>query len=132
MDNQVKQPQTQGAIIDRMFELREARKEIARQDKDLKEEFDQLEWRLIQNLDEQESTRGGGKLATAAISESISPNIADWSIVCETAKERDMMHLFQRRLNSAAWQELMQMDGAPFPGTEPFTKRTISLTKAKN
>lgn len=123
-------PTSIGGIIDRMQLLRTERRELSARDKELKEEFDELEKRLIDTLDEQESLQGKSKTATATITESVVPNITDWDAFLKYVREFDAMHLLQRRVNSAGWNEITELDGEPPPGTEPFKKRTVSLKSA--
>jgi hypothetical protein len=122
-------PFTIGYIIDEMYRIREQRREIAKQDKDLKEHFDNLEGELIKVMDEQQTLRSGGQLASAVISTDVYPNVTDWDTVYDYIKENDAFHLLKRQINAAPWRELFEL-GTPVPGTESFTKRTVSLKGA--
>jgi len=122
-------PITIGSTIDRMFKIREQRAELAKQDKELKTEFDELEIQLIGMLDTQDAMMSRGRLASATITEDTYPTDIDWDQVIEYIRENDAFHLLQRRLNTAPWRELLEIEGAPVPGTTPYTRRTISLRK---
>jgi len=119
---------TIGYLVDRLFTVREERREIAKQDKELKDEYDRLEALLLEAMDEQQTLKSGGLTASAVISTDIHPNVTDWDRVYEYLLGTESFHLLQRRINAAPWRELYE-SGELIPGTEPFTKRTISLRK---
>lgn len=122
-------PSTVGGIIDRMFELREERKVIGKQDELLKAEYTELELALLNAMDTQETMQSRGRAASATITEDLYPTNINWDVVFEYVKANDAYHLLQRRLNTAPWKELLQLEGEPLPGTESYLRRTISLRK---
>ena len=129
MNSQVNSPTTTGGIIDALFEIREQRRELARQDKALSEEADTLERLLMERLDAEETTKAAGRAASVSVSEEVVPNIDDWEAFYGYVRDNDAFHLLQRRINTAAWRETAELDGMPPQGTTPFTKRKLNLRK---
>ena len=60
-------PVTIGSLIDGMNGLRELRREIAAQDADLKKQYDAAETQLIELLDQQNTSKGAGRTASASV-----------------------------------------------------------------
>ena len=129
MDATVAAPhQSLGSLIDEMFDLRERKRELERELKEIEETMADRESQVIQMLDKDEITLSRGRRASASITESEVPVIEDWEAVQEYIRENDALHLLQRRVSSTAWRELKDA-GELIPGTRPFTQRKLSLRK---
>jgi hypothetical protein len=124
-----KQPQSLGGIINRLSEIKAERAELSKQDKALKDEFTDLEAALLAALDAEESTMAAGSFHKAVVSEEEVMQLEDFETFWEFCKDQDAGYLFQRRFNNSAWRELRALLGQDPPGTKPFTRRSISLTK---
>ena len=116
-------------LMHRIFEIRKLRANLEEQDKVLKEEFAQIELVLLARADEQGATRISTTDGTATITEEEVPTVTDWDAVHLYIKENDAFHLLQRRINTAAWREMLKA-ATPLPGTAPFTKRSIGFRSA--
>lgn len=117
---------TLGAIIDRMSVLRDDKKVVDDQSKEIKAQYDALELQLMEMLDSQETRKGEGKKASASISENVQPNVVDWDVFYAYILKNKFTHLLQRRPSAEACRELFETKGK-IPGVEPFIKRTINL-----
>lgn len=117
-----------GSAIDKMLEIRDKRTELSKQDKELKEEFDNLEAIVLQQLREQDTVQGRSKRATATVSEQLIATIEDWESFETYVKENDAFYLLAKRPANAAYKELLQQ-GVDVPGLKPFTKLSISLRR---
>ena len=122
-------PETVGGLIDELFLLREQRRKLAETDKDLREQYSDLETRLIAVLDQQETTQARGRSATATLNEEELATVVDWCQVHDFIRGQNAFHLLQRRINSAAWREAAAERGEPIPGTTVFKRRTIALRR---
>jgi hypothetical protein len=120
------QPLRTSDIMNRMFEIREQRRELAAKDKELKDEADALEETLLVKMREQGSTRVSNKRGTAIISETIVPSVDDWDAVTEYIKENDAMYLLTKKIASAPFRELIE-SGQEVPGVRAVTKVDINL-----
>lgn len=113
-------------IIARMLTVREERQQIAARDKELVEEWENLEGQLIQDLDGQGMTRASSALGTAVISELTVPLVEDWDAALAYMRDNDMLYLLQRRIATGAFREIVE-GGGGVPGVKPVPKRSISL-----
>ncbi len=119
-------PVTIGSLIDGMNGLRELRREIAAQDADLKKQYDAAETQLIELLDQQNTSKGAGRTASASVSETTVFNPTNWDEFIAYVIKTKQGHLVQRRLSAPAVLEIFTLKGK-VPGVEPFTKRSINL-----
>ena len=122
-------PETVGGLIDELFLLREQRRKLAETDKNLRDQYAELEARLIAALDQQEATQARGRSATATLNEEELATVVDWHLVHEFIRSQNAFHLLQRRMNSAAWREAAAERGEPIPGTTVFKRRSIALRR---
>jgi hypothetical protein len=121
--------ETVGSLIDDLFMLREQRRKLAETDRDLRDQYAELEAKLIAALDVQETTMARGRSALATLSEEELATVTDWDRVHEFVLSNNAFFLLQRRINSAAWREAAAERGEPIPGTTVFKKRSISLRR---
>lgn len=124
----VPKPMTIGALIDALDDAREVKKAIAIKEKEASKVYNDLEAQIIAILDENETTRGGGKKATASISEEEAHQIDDFDTFAAFVKKNNLMHLFQRRLSGPAVREIAEKrKGGIIPGLSVYKKRKLSL-----
>lgn len=121
-------PTSLNDTINELYEIREQRSELARKDKALKEQFDLLKARVMEQLDEQGLQLGRTDVATASITEEEFPSLVDWDVFTEHLKNEDAFHLINRAVGVRAWRELHQ-SGETVPGVAAVTKRDLSLRK---
>ncbi len=114
--------------IDRLFLLRETKRGLEGQIKEVNADIDTLNNSLIAKYDEIGTVTARGRYASATITESVVPTIEDWGKVSQYILDNDAMYLVHRRISSGPWKELVDT-GAVVPGIVPFTKRAISLRK---
>lgn len=119
-----------GDLIDKMASLKTQKAEHDSSATALGREIEALEQQIIDVLDEQKTTKGSSKTATVSIAESVQPNVENWDAVFEFIRKNRMFHLVQRRMSAPAWRELESL-GKKVPGVVPFTKRSLSFTKAR-
>jgi len=129
MSAQLQPIETVGGLIDELFLLREQRRKLAETDKDLRDQYSDLEARLIAAFDLQETTQARGRSATATLNEEELATIIDWDQVHNFIRSQNAFYLLQRRINSAAWREAAAERGEPIPGTTVFKKRSIALRR---
>ena len=115
--------------IDRLLQIRERRRALAAEDKELVEEWEGLEGQMIAGLDSQGMTRVSSAAGTAVISEQVVPMVEDWDAALAYMRENDMLYLLQRRMATGAYREIVEASGE-VPGVKPLTKRSINLRSA--
>lgn len=126
---QSRQSQSLGDLIDRIAEIRDAKAQLNKEIKALDEESAELKTTVMEMLDAAGLGFGGSSRYRASITESVVPSVEDWEAVHQFVLDERAPYLFERRLAVAAWRELKE-SGLIVPGTEPFTKRDLSVTKA--
>lgn len=117
--------------IDHMFMLREAKRGLEAQIKELNAEIAECNEALIQRYAEVGTITARGTLASATITETVVPKIEDWGAVEQYVLDNDAVYLLHRRISAGPWKEILDM-GETVPGITPFTKRSISLTKLRD
>lgn len=115
-----------GKIIDEMKRLRDIKRDLNSQIKDLDEEYEELKTMFLQRMDAEGTTQSRGHTASATVTENIVPNVKDWDAVEAYIRENDAFYMMQRRINTGAYKELIEA-GEELPGIETFTKRDVSL-----
>ena len=115
-------------MIDKMFLLREQKRGLESQVKDVNKELAELQQQYIQACKEIGTDYARGSMASASITETVVPQIEDWGMVAEWVMENDALYLLHRRVSSGPWKEL-QDAGVNVPGIEPFTKVGVSLRR---
>jgi len=122
-------PETVGGLIDELFLIREQRRKLAETDKDLRDQYSELEARLIAALDLQETTQARGRSATATLTEEDYASVTDWTAVYDYIRQTESWFLLHKRISNASWKELTELNGEPVPGTQAFRKRSIALRR---
>ena len=115
-------------MIDRMFVLRQDKRDLEEGIKGINAEIDQLQQQLLTRLNQVGTNYARGSLASASITESVVPQIDDWGKVSEWILQNDALYLVHRRISAGPWKELRDA-GVDVPGIEPFTKVAISLRR---
>jgi hypothetical protein len=129
MSAQLQPIETVGGLIDALFLLREQRRKLAETDKDLRDQYSELEARLIAAFDLQETTQARGRSATATLSEEDYAGVTDWTTVYDYIRQTENWFLLHKRISNASWKELTELNGEPVPGTQAFRKRSIALRR---
>lgn len=119
---------TIGKIIDEMLVLRDKRREIEKDAKELKDQYEALETVLLSRMHSQDSRQTRSSTATATVSENIVPTVRDWDAFEQYIKENNALYMLQRRPSTTAFREL-HMQGEVIPGVEPYKEISISLRR---
>jgi hypothetical protein len=116
-------------VLNRIADIRDERRELANQDKQLKEEFDTLKSVVIAKLNEQGVTRASNDRITATLTKTLVPQVHDRSVVEQWIYDNEGLYLMKFELKAAAYRELLNA-GTEIPGTSPFEKIDVNLRKA--
>ena len=115
-----------GAMIAQLSEIRDRRRELAAEEKDLVEKYETLKTAFVQRMEEEGCTRISSKEGTVILTETIVPQVNDRDAMGQWILETGNIYLLQNRVNSAAYRELVEA-GQEVPGVTPFTKKDVSL-----
>ena len=117
-----------GESIDRLYELREQKRDLNAAIADIDAQFEEIEANVLAKLQEIGVDSSKSKLASATISETVVPNVEDWDAFERYIIDTNQLFLLQRRTSIAAYRDLLQA-GETIPGVSPFTKTSLSLRK---
>ena len=117
---------TIGSIVDKLHDLRDARRQLEKEIETLKTQSDVLEIALMEVMDKEGVDKATGKNASVAISEVVKPSVTDWDLFYKYIAKTKAFFLLERRPSVTACRELFETKGK-IPGVVPFTKRSILL-----
>ena len=122
-----------GKIADLMHDIREQRREIAKEDKALKTQYDELEQELLTALYEQDVTQVKSDKATASIQKQQVGSVQDKEKFLAWCKKTNRMYMLTGAVSQPAYREYVEQARGhkPPPGIEEITKTTISLRATK-
>lgn len=118
-------------LIDKLFDLREQRRELDQKVAAVNEQIEEHKLQLLDRFRETGTDYARGSLASATRTEMQVPKIEDWGKVSQWVMENNGLYLLHRRVSAGPWKELLDA-GTEVPGIEPFTKIDISLRKRGN
>jgi hypothetical protein len=118
-----------GSLIDEMHDIRERRRELAKEEKQLGQEYEILQASLISSLEATGMTSGASDIASVAIKNTNVANIQDWDVFHKWLRKTNRLYMLERRPAQAAFREYIKDSRGhkPPPGVVTFEKTTISL-----
>lgn len=117
---------TVGQKIDNMFDLREKKRALDAQIKDLDGQLATLESELMEDMTAQGIDKTAGSKATVSITKTTVANVEEWDTFLAYVYKMKYGHLLQRRVSDPAYRELLEQ-GKKVPGVSPFTKDRLNL-----
>lgn len=121
-------PDTLGTMIEQLAELRDRKRDLNSQIKDIEDEFNELQLRVMSALDTIGCSLTRSGPFTVSITESEVPDVTDWDAFHGYILEEGALYLLDRRASVKAWREMYE-SGVTVPGTQPFTKRSLNLRR---
>lgn len=115
-----------GPAIDKMFDLREQKRELEAKVSKIEAEYALLEGQLMEKMASEGTDKAAGKKAGVSVTTSVVTNVTDWDAFEKYVKRTGYFQLYQRRVSEPAVREVLEKKGS-VPGTEPFTKRKLNL-----
>lgn len=116
-------------LLEEYQSLKRQREELTQQINLIKDRLNELEAEMLVKLDELGSDNATVRgLGTVIRKEEIVPTIEDWDALNTCVKENDMLYLFQRRLNAAAYRDLLDQ-GIEIKGVKPTQLTKITVRK---
>lgn len=118
-----------GSLIDEMHDIRERRRELAKEEKVLGQEYEALQASLIAALEATGQTGGASDIASASIKVTNVANVQDWEVFHKWLRKTNRLYMLERRPAQAAFREYLEASRGhkPPPGVVTFEKTTISL-----
>lgn len=115
-----------GGTIDTLYDLRQQKVEAEKVVKAIEEQIVALNEALLARLDEEETTKGAGKKASASITTAVVGSVTDWEAFWAYVAKKKYFHLIQKRTSDPALREIWDKNQA-IPGVEKFHKRTLNI-----
>ena len=115
-----------GKAIDHLHALREQKRLLEADLKELRQKMEEAETNIFALLEQNGVTASAGSAASVSITETIVPVIDDADTFFDHIIASGDIHLLERRPSSRAYRELLEA-GEVVPGLRPFTKRNLSL-----
>lgn len=114
-----------------MIEIRNKRRKLSAEDKALKAEYDDLEWRMRQAMEAVGTTVARANGHSISLQSTIVGQVSDWdefvNFIADNIETRpDVMTLLTRNVSGPAFRQLAEEFG-DIPGLEPFEKQSVSL-----
>lgn len=119
-----------GTMIDNLDKIRERKRALDEQVKDLETQYRELSEQILARLAEQGLPKASGRRATVSRSETIVGQLEDWEALTKYISRTKNYQLFERRISAAAFRELFEKKGE-VPGVKPFTKVTLKHSSLK-
>lgn len=115
-----------GALIDRMWAVREQKRGLEKQIGELDQVLDDLDNQLRERLTEAGLEKATGAKASASVSTTVVADVQDWDKFWTYIIKNKYTHLLQRRVSDPAYRELLDA-GKKVPGVQPFVKKRVNL-----
>lgn len=115
-----------GAAIDKLSAIREKKRKLEAEIKDIEGEYAELEEALMAKMASEGIDKATGTSASVSISTNVVGNPIDWKLIENYIAKNKFFHLFQRRLSDPGLREIWDQ-GKKVPGVEPFVKRRLNL-----
>lgn len=117
---------TIGDKIDALHDLREQKRKLEEQVKQVQHKMDSVELELLEQMDKQGVTKSTGGKATVSVTESVKPAVDDWEAFYKYIHRYKYYHLLERRPSVTGCRELLETKGK-IPGVVPFTQRKLNM-----
>ena len=115
-----------GAVIDQLWGVREQKRELEAQVKEVALKIEELEAQLMERLEKEGLEKAAGSKASVSVGTSVVADVQDWDAFWAFIFKNKYSHLLQRRVSEPAYRELLDA-GKKVPGVQPFTKRKLNV-----
>ena len=115
-----------GTLVDKLWAVREERRELDAQVKALEGQASDLESEIMETMAEQGLDKMSGAMASVSITTNTVANVESWDDFLAFVYKKKYGHLLQRRVSDPAYRELLEQ-GVKVPGVNPFSKQRLNL-----
>mgnify|MGYP000294608659 FL=1 len=113
-------------LIEARAKVKDAMAGLNSELKELRQTQDDLDYKLMTQLDEQGLSRTANDKASVSINQDTVPEVTDWDAFYAYVLEQRDFSLLQRRVSSTAYKELLKL-GEGIPGLQPREIRRINF-----
>lgn len=115
-----------GAVIDQIWAVREEKRRLEAEVKEVALKIEELETVLMERLEKEGLEKASGTKASVSVGTSVVADVQDWEAFWAFIFKNKYSHLLQRRVSEPAYRELLDA-GKKVPGVQPFTKRKLNV-----
>ena len=115
-----------GGLVDQLWAVREKKRELDAQVKELEGQAGDLESQIMETMAEQGLDKMSGAMASVSITTNTVANVESWDDFLAFVYKKKYGHLLQRRVSDPAYRELLEQ-GVKVPGVNPFNKQRLNL-----
>lgn len=115
--------------IDKLFELRELIKDLNDQKSALQSDYDNEEYRLIEDMEAAGLSRGGTDRGTVSIKVDAYPQVSDMEAFVDWAATNGRADMIQKRVSSAVFREFVENTNEMPDGVDTYEKTVVSLRR---
>ena len=113
-------------LIEARAKVKDAMAGLNSELKELRQTQDDLDYKLMTQLDEQGLSRTANDKASVSINSDTVPDVTNWDALYEHINSTKDYSLLQRRVSSTAYKELLKL-GEEVPGLQPREIRRINF-----
>ncbi len=115
-----------GALIDQMWAVREEKRKLEEQLKEVEVRLGELDAKLQERLAADGLDKATGTKASVSVTTTVTADVQDWDTFWGYVIKNKYTHLLQRRVSDPAYRELLDA-GKKVPGVQPFLKKRVNL-----
>lgn len=126
---QVTTQPTLGQLIEHREQLRDQKRALSAELKDIDALLDTNEGEVLGALDTAGLEHAKINGVSVSISEQTMPSVEDWDKLYGFIKDNDAFYMLQRRVSTGPYREMLTM-GEEVPGVQPYTQRKVNMRSA--
>jgi len=111
-----------GQMIDRLFELREKKRNLKEKEKEIQKEFEQVQSELLEIMQLEGLSLARGEKASASVKVKIFARPVDFEQFVIWAVENQRFDMLYKRVNNAPVAEMVEKENKVPPGVETYTE----------
>lgn len=115
-----------GALIDQMWAVREEKRKLEEQIKEVEGRLGELDEKLQERLAADGLDKATGTKASVSVTTTVTADVQDWDKFWTYIIKNKYTQLLQRRVSDPAYRELLDA-GKKVPGVQPFVKKRVNL-----
>jgi hypothetical protein len=117
-------PATTGAIIDDIWAMREEKRRLESEVKEVEARIKTAQDDLMERMKSEGIEKATGSKASVSLSSTVVADVQDWDAFWPYIAKNKFWHLVQKRVSDPAYRELLDL-GKKVPGVQPFTKHAV-------
>lgn len=118
-----------GDIIDRIFELRKEKDELAAQVSDINVEIEELQYRATTMMQEEGIEKTSTENGSVSLKVEQYPNVKDLDALVNWAYQNGKPDILQRRISKSVFDEVFEATGEYPDGTDAYPKVSLNYRR---